>query len=552
MAPVPFRHPVRYTPLALAGTHLALIVYLTYAVGASLYTSYKSLGPAQDTRSRLAQRKRFAPVFLALAAAAFSLATCSSIVYTRLSYITWAYEHGLDLPGHLVGDDGYIPDTRDSSQLYVAQWLSDTPVFEALEIVAEKARRFWWGQQIDLATTAFSMLLAIEGRRRKIPMLSAFVALAQLVNLSFAQNLFYLALLLTPSPLPAGDGDLQLPVVPFPPSQWAHLRDRLLPPKPGNWFPHPSIFACALALNLAFIFFIPYAAGTSSFTTAVLLTRLSTFLPLILPKIVPGKWGTVYQHPHDAYHSFVNLFRFLSVAAFALHAKVTFTGLVFNAPYSHYHRHSALFPWDVEERSKWERSTTALGKLLGSTSDHPVVAAVGWDVLICTLSLGVWAAVRATNVNDIFHSVIPFYSPTTSQAIESTPQMKEQTPQSPSIKEELETSDDIEHEHHMTLRRRDRSGKVRGSSIVSSSGVSEAVVPPSTRKRGRPKKTKQVKEEEMAYEPSPAEARQLVEGDVLPPQELDWDSAALAWGLFAFSGLASASAGVFGGECVAR
>jgi hypothetical protein len=46
------------------------------------------------------------------------------------------------------------------------------------------------------------MFLAIEGRRRRIPRLWTFFALAQLVNLSYAQNLFYVAVLLTPVPLP--------------------------------------------------------------------------------------------------------------------------------------------------------------------------------------------------------------------------------------------------------------------------------------------------------------------------------------------------------------
>ncbi|KAI1640193.1 hypothetical protein F4809DRAFT_648151 [Biscogniauxia mediterranea] len=562
MAPVPFQHPLRYTPLALAGAHLALIVYLAYAVGAGLYTSYKSLGPAQDTRSRQARRKRLAPVFLTLAGTAFLIATCSSIAYTRLSYITWAYEHGLDLPGqydkffYLVGEDGLISETRDSSQLYIAQWLSDTPIFEPLEIVAEKARRFWWGQQVDLATMAFSVLVAIEGRRRKIPMLPAFIALAHLVNLSFAQNLFYLALLLTPSPLPTGQtrptgsGDWGLPVVPLAASEWVQHWDKLLPPKPKNWVPHPSIFGCALVLNLASISFIPYAAGTPSFTIVVLLLRLSTFLPLFLPKIVLVKWGKVHQHPHDAYDSFAKLFRFLSVAAFLLHAKATITGLISNTPDSHYHRHSVFFPWDVEERSKWERSTTAFGKLLGSIWDHPAVAAAGWDVLICTLSLGIWAAVRATDIQDIFRSTIPFYNHVASQAAALVPE-KEQFPKPPFIKEEPELTDETEPEHHMTLRRRTRSGKNRGASIASSSGASEDVVLPPVRKRGRPKKTTKVEEEEKAYEPRSVEAEELVEGDILP-QELDWDAATLAWGLAAFGGLASATAGVFGGECIAR
>ena len=68
--------------------------------------------------------------------------------------------------------------------------------------MAEKSRRAWWGEQIDLATLAWGMLLAIEGRRRKIPHLWAFMVLAQLVGLSFAQNLFFIAMLLTPVPLP--------------------------------------------------------------------------------------------------------------------------------------------------------------------------------------------------------------------------------------------------------------------------------------------------------------------------------------------------------------
>lgn len=88
--------------------------------------------------------------------------------------------------------------------IYKIRWLADTPIYQdAFEIVAEKARRLWWGQQIDLALVPWSVLLAIEGMRRRIPNLFAFLCLAHLVNLSFAQNLFYVALLLTPTPLPA-------------------------------------------------------------------------------------------------------------------------------------------------------------------------------------------------------------------------------------------------------------------------------------------------------------------------------------------------------------
>jgi hypothetical protein len=89
--------------------------------------------------------------------------------------------------------------------LYISRWLSDTPIYlDAVEIVAGKARWFWWGNQQSLATVPWSMLLAIEGRRRKIPFLLAYLVLAHLVSLSFAQNLFYVALLCAPTPLEHG------------------------------------------------------------------------------------------------------------------------------------------------------------------------------------------------------------------------------------------------------------------------------------------------------------------------------------------------------------
>jgi hypothetical protein len=84
-----------------------------------------------------------------------------------------------------------------------ARWLTDTPIIlDTVEILAEKARRFWWAQQLDLGLVSWNLLLAIEGRRRNIPLLWAYALLGQLVSLAFAQNLFFVALLLTPSPLP--------------------------------------------------------------------------------------------------------------------------------------------------------------------------------------------------------------------------------------------------------------------------------------------------------------------------------------------------------------
>jgi heme A synthase len=91
-----------YLPLALSGAHLFLVVYLTYAVVVSLYASYKSLGPSQNTRGQIELRARTAPIFVALALASLLLATYSSAAYVILSYKVWAEERGVELPERYV------------------------------------------------------------------------------------------------------------------------------------------------------------------------------------------------------------------------------------------------------------------------------------------------------------------------------------------------------------------------------------------------------------------------------------------------------------------
>ncbi|KAH8164660.1 hypothetical protein CIB48_g3590 [Xylaria polymorpha] len=555
MAPVPFINPV------------------------SLYTSYKLLGPVSSTRSRTHQRRRFVPVFLVLAVTALSVATYHSVKSAILSYDTWAYEHGLDLTQRLLGEDGnYITDGKTLTERHIANWLSDTLVYnDVLEIVAEKTRRFWWGQQVDLGTTAFSLMLATEGRRRNIPLLTAFLALAHLVNLSFAQNLFFLALLLAPSPLHSVNTYSKFPDPPLPRSIWTRLRAGLVLPKPNGWVPDVRFFYAAITLSFGLTLILPYTAGTSDFTKVAILARASTFLPVFIPKIIPTHWGTVERRPHGAYESLTRLFKFLSAASFALHAKTSIVALLSNTPNPYYHRHSALLPWDVEERSRWERSTTALGKILGSTSDHPAVAAVGWDVFLSMLSLGLWAAVRAINARDMLSSSIPSYNPNLSA-------FKWTSSEEGDLRDEIlnflepDEADDYENDHEndhesdheskngMALRYRGKTTRPRSASIASStSSGSEMTQMPSTLRKQQCKLPQRSSipttdgiplvpirrwiDREL-YKVVALVASSTLEGDETPPQTLDWESASLAWGLAAVGGLASACAGVFGGECV--
>ncbi|KAK4039677.1 hypothetical protein C8A01DRAFT_36300 [Parachaetomium inaequale] len=572
MAPVEVEHEPRSLPLVSAGARIAAAAYASCTVGQSLYRSHQALGPAQDTRGRKAERTKLTTAFGSLAALGLVFAVASNLEYLTLSYKVWASERGVAVPDSLFGNRALSADGTDQTGLHLRRWLSDTPVFlDALEIVAEKSRRLWWGQQLDLATISWTTLLAIEGRRRRIPHLWAYALLPHLVSLSFAQNLFYVALLQTPSPIPSQE------------TRIAQVLHRMLPKKPNNWFPKLSLLLVPLALNYLVTLWLPSTAGTPSFPTAVLLTKLLTLAPLILPAITPASWGTAHADPRDAYPDITKLFNIISAASVLLHAKTTLSALLYNLPDSYKHRHTLKIPFDTEKRSKWERTATAVEKVLGSMTDHPAVAAAGKDALLSALSLGLWAAVRSTDVGNMLRSL---YSSSSSRS-------RQISPSDEALSETAETEfpsarlkgESAPAATSMRLRRRGRPKKTSVSSVGSFNGTGEDTTATTTsatvtaatahqtprRGRGRPRKAKPEPEpepepeqdelepeEEMpddkTYRPTPAVQAdvRLHMGDVMADDDFDWEPAALAWGLTALGGLGLGSAAVFGAECLAR
>jgi hypothetical protein len=205
---------------------------------------------------------------------------------------------------------------------------------------------------------------------------------------------------------------------------YTNFMDRILPPKPDNWCPHLIISLVPLMASFTAVFLSSYAANTPSFLTVASAFRSLSFAPLILPYIVPESWGTVHAHPHYAHSAYVTLFRTISVLSFLLHGKSTTLALLFNTPDSHYHRHSILHPFKQERRTILERSSTAFGKVLGAIGDHPAVSAVGWDVLLSGMSLGLWAANRGLDVQRILSSSALSFNEEPKAAIEEMPESK--------------------------------------------------------------------------------------------------------------------------------
>lgn len=285
------------------------------------------------------------------------------------------------------------------------------------------------------------------------------------------------------------------------------------------------------------IFTLPYAAGTPWFNRVLAISRGLTFVPLLLQSTAPPSMGLVLPQKRRADPAFTDLFRFMGLVTVALHGRATLNALTYNLPHAHYHRHSKILPWDIEERSRWERTTTAVGKVFGATRDHPIVAGVGYDVLISALSVGLWAALRPLDAGDILSSVVPLFKKDGDGA---------------GTTEQVVNEHGIEQIDDTATSDSRRSGRSRKTSAKDKADLSETSAP---RRRGRPRKARQDPVEEPNdddYEPSPEEKVGASVGDPLPMQGPIGEPAALAWGLISVGGLALGSVGAFGGELLAQ
>ncbi|KAM0701412.1 hypothetical protein Q7P35_011773 [Cladosporium inversicolor] len=79
------------------------------------------------------------------------------------------------------------------------QWSVTSSLFRDFgEAIVGDSARFFWVQSALLATLSVFNYMGTEGRQRGVPQLWSFFCLSQIMPISFAQNLFYIALLLTP------------------------------------------------------------------------------------------------------------------------------------------------------------------------------------------------------------------------------------------------------------------------------------------------------------------------------------------------------------------
>ena len=180
-------------------------------------------------------------------------------------------------------------------------------------------------------------MLNILGRKRNIPQLWAYEFISQILPVSFAQNLFFLAMLLKP----------------------------VANPNEKFWTPTPIVQLLPLVAYYVFVLAAPFTAGTGVFITVIAFIRLLLFCPLILPTIVGEGGGQSYLTPRKASWADAGPFKFIGICSLLL--------------------------WNFQTVVALRDSGLNVGKVLTAINDSPAVSALGYDYIFSLISFGIWA-----------------------------------------------------------------------------------------------------------------------------------------------------------------
>ncbi|TKA57315.1 hypothetical protein B0A49_13338, partial [Cryomyces minteri] len=243
-------------PIAIFTSYMLLCLCLTILIlralfsKATLKSSYLSPSKQQTHHFSPARSPEFGPLFAALAIISLATTWHYMLRFFSASYHSWASTNDV-LPG-------------DNMELGL--WLNDTSLFkEAWGTAVATPARFWWTQQIFFFTAGWSVVMGYEGHRRKIPHLWAFMLLGQVVAVSFASNLFFLAVLL--SPLRQAE------------KFTSDSRIRL------TWTPPAVLLAAPLVITFLSVASIPYTFNSPNFLLMLSVPHIFLFIPPLLYRI---------------------------------------------------------------------------------------------------------------------------------------------------------------------------------------------------------------------------------------------------------------------------
>ncbi|KAJ0160926.1 hypothetical protein CTA2_7072 [Colletotrichum tanaceti] len=283
-----------------------------------------------------------APAVVALAVfgllAAVSLATTW---YHMFRFFEWSY---------LEWAAAQPPSFRGGGGLRLGDWLRDTALFrQAWVSTLETGPRAWWSLQIFGFCANWSVLLAAQAQKRRIPHAWIFVLLGQVVAISFAANMSFLAILCSSSsnkpPTPTRASEDQKRKKPDDDSASSSVSSL-------SW--HTVV----LVVTLIWAILIPSAIDNPRFMSLLLGPHLLAFAPLLLNGVLPprllGEPGWFWK--------------------------------------------AASMAWVLAVATKGIAGAGAgegLGGVLTTLYEHPAVSSVGWDVICCWVSSAAWFLIGA-------------------------------------------------------------------------------------------------------------------------------------------------------------
>ncbi|KAF7368919.1 hypothetical protein MVEN_00218000 [Mycena venus] len=223
----------------------------------------------------------------------------------------------------------------------MSRWLLNTSLFEqAWASVCFGKVNWWWSQQLCLYTVgAWTIFLSTEGRRHQVKIIWAYMLLGQLVAISVASNLFYLALVLA-GPLPSQ-------AVQRPSEQWA-----------------PSALWIPVLVSLGTIATSPFT-DDRTFLPNLLLMHFLIVIPLLVP-------DALFHRPQNSKP-------FLSLTIPTLYILVFVAGLVM-----HTRATSAALGDPALTVTEFAQSAWTV------LHSHPAQSSIGWDVIWTSVSFVIW------------------------------------------------------------------------------------------------------------------------------------------------------------------
>lgn len=193
---------------------IGALIFISYIIAALLFSGciLVNLWKAsfRSTPSPGPKHTQRILAFSSLALFSFTTLSYHMLSFLISSYDDWANARNLPRPAAL--------SAQDLGQLYLWQWTKTSALFQdfATNICMETNGNWWWTEHVLVFSIAWNVYMAVEGTCRQIPNLWLYFALEQILPVSFTMNLFFLAVLLSPSPsdrLAASSGWLVPPVV---------------------------------------------------------------------------------------------------------------------------------------------------------------------------------------------------------------------------------------------------------------------------------------------------------------------------------------------------